>query len=141
LLNSLPGRLDPAKVMVPPVALVNVTIPVPAFHAPDVDAFVQVPATVQVDAPRLIELAAVRTFTLPVTLTVEFRALKVPWTLKGPLIVRAQFDAVVSSVPANPVMSMLAIVVFPVSVVVPVGTPLKIALFDAIGVHPQDPPP
>jgi hypothetical protein len=81
LLNSLPGRLTPANVIVPPVALVNVTVPVPGIHPADVEAFVQVPATVQVDAPRLIALVAVRMFTLPATpatITVELRALKVP---------------------------------------------------------------
>jgi hypothetical protein len=78
LLNSLPERLAPANVIVPPVALVNVTVPVPAIHPADVEAFVQEPVTVQVDAPRLIALAAVRTFTLPATMMVEFRAFKVP---------------------------------------------------------------
>src|SRR3989442_2717023 len=51
LLNSLPGRFAPANVIVPPVALVNVTVPVPGVHEADVDAFVQVPVTVQVDEP------------------------------------------------------------------------------------------
>src|SRR5947209_10790479 len=51
LLNSLPGRFVPANVIVPPVALVNVTVPVPGIHEADVDAFVQVPVTVQVDEP------------------------------------------------------------------------------------------
>src|SRR5438445_7771726 len=51
LLNSLPGRFVPANVIVPPVALVNVTVPVPGFHEADVDAFVQVPVTVHVDVP------------------------------------------------------------------------------------------
>ena len=78
LLNSLPERLAPANVIVPPVALVNVTVPVPGIHPADVEAFVQVPATVQVDTPRLIALVAVRMFTLPATITVELRALKVP---------------------------------------------------------------
>jgi hypothetical protein len=56
------------------------------------------------------------------------------------LIVKAQFDAVVSSVPVKPVMSMLAIVVAAASEVVPVGVALKMALFEAIGVHPQEAP-
>jgi hypothetical protein len=59
----------------------------------------------------------------------------------APFKARGQFDAVVSSVPAYPVMSMLAIVTPAASVVVPVGTALKIALFEAIGVQVQDPPP
>jgi len=51
LLNSLPGRFVPANVIVPPVALVNVTVPVPGLHDADVDAFVQVPVTDHVDEP------------------------------------------------------------------------------------------
>ena len=51
LLNSFPGRFVPANVMVPPVALVNVTVLVPALHEADVEAFVHVPVTVQVDEP------------------------------------------------------------------------------------------
>src|SRR5207249_168019 len=51
LLSSFPGRFAPANVIVPPVALVNVTVPVPALHEADVEAFVQVPVTVQVDEP------------------------------------------------------------------------------------------
>src|SRR3989449_6573455 len=47
LLNSLPGRFVPANVIVPPVALVKVTVPVPGVHEADVEAFVQVPVTVQ----------------------------------------------------------------------------------------------
>jgi len=37
--------------MVPPIGLVNVTVPVPALQEADVEAFVQVPVTVQVDEP------------------------------------------------------------------------------------------
>jgi len=59
----------------------------------------------------------------------------------APLIVRAQFDAVVSSVPVKPVMSMLAIVVAAASEVVPVGLASKMALFEATGVHAQEAPP
>jgi len=51
LLNSLPGRFVPANVMVPPVGLVNVAVPVPGLQEADVEAFVQVPVTVQVDEP------------------------------------------------------------------------------------------
>jgi len=50
-------------------------------------------------------------------------------------------DAVVSSVPVKPVMSILAIVVAAASVVVPVGLALKNALFVATGVQPQEAPP
>src|SRR5437879_11829351 len=51
LLNSLPGRFVPANVIVPPVALEKVTVPVPGVHEADVEAFVQVPVTVQIDEP------------------------------------------------------------------------------------------
>jgi hypothetical protein len=76
LLNSLPGRFVPANVIVPPVALVKVTVPVPALHEADVDAFVHVPLTAQIDAPKLTNDAAVRMLTFPVTVTVEPRASK-----------------------------------------------------------------
>src|SRR5438094_111772 len=58
-----------------------------------------------------------------------------------PLIVRAQFDAVVSRVPVKPVISMLAIVVAAASGGVPLGLAPRMTLFDATGVHPQDAPP
>src|SRR5881296_2462388 len=51
LLSSFPGRFVPANVIAPPVALVKVTVPVPGVHEADVDAFVQVPVTVQIDEP------------------------------------------------------------------------------------------
>jgi len=59
----------------------------------------------------------------------------------GPLTVSAQLDAVVSSVPVKPVMSMLAIVVAAARVVVPVGVVLKITSFVATGVQPHAAPP
>src|SRR2546430_12771849 len=49
LLNSLPERFAPANVIVPPVALLSVTVPVPAAHVADVEAFVHVPVIVHVD--------------------------------------------------------------------------------------------
>jgi hypothetical protein len=45
----LPGRFAPAKVIVPPLALVNVTEAVPGLQEADVEASVHVPATVQED--------------------------------------------------------------------------------------------
>src|SRR5882672_3211478 len=126
LLNSVPGKFVPANVMVPPVALANVTVLPPAAHVADVDALVHVPLTVQFELPRLTLVAAVRIVTFPVTVTVEFRAMKVPCTSKSPFTVSAQLDpATVSSVPVNPVMSMLAIVVAAARDVVPVGVALK----------------
>src|SRR5205807_8910904 len=59
----------------------------------------------------------------------------------APLIVKAQFDPVVSNVPLKPVISMLAIVVAAASVVVPLGMALKMAWFDATGVQAQEAPP
>jgi hypothetical protein len=49
LLNSLPARLVPAKIMVPPAALVKLTLPVPGLQDAEVVASVQVPDTVQAD--------------------------------------------------------------------------------------------
>src|SRR5437899_13109813 len=51
VLNSLPGRFVPANVIVAPVVLVKVTVLVPGVHEADVDAAVQVPVGVLVDAP------------------------------------------------------------------------------------------
>ena len=59
----------------------------------------------------------------------------------APLIVKAQFDPVVSNVPLKPVISMLAIVVAAASVMVPLGLALKMAWFDATGVQAQEAPP
>jgi len=142
LLNSFAGKFAPAKDIVPPVALVKVTVLPPAAHVPDVDALVHVPLTVQAELPRLMLVAAVRVVTFPAMVMLEFLARNVPWTSKSPLTVSAQLDpATVSSVPVNPVMSMLAMVVAAASVVVPVGVAFKIALLVATGVHPQAPPP
>jgi hypothetical protein len=49
LLNSLPERFAPANVIVPPVAPLKVTVPVPAPHDADVEAFVHVPVTVHAE--------------------------------------------------------------------------------------------
>jgi hypothetical protein len=142
LLNSLVPPAKAAKVNVALAASRIVTELVPATQEADVDPLVHVPLTVHVDPPRLTTVVGVRTFTFPVIVIVEFRAKSVPWMLRGPLTVRDQFDPVtVSSVPVNPVMSILAMVVAAASEVVPVGTALKIALSVAAGVHPQAAPP
>src|SRR2546425_11796269 len=111
LLNSLMAPARAANVNVPLTASRIVTVPVPATQDADVDRLVHVPLTVQVDVPRLTKVVAVRTSTSPVTVTVEPRATKLPWMANAPLIVRDQLDAVVSSAPVKPVMSMPAIVV------------------------------
>jgi hypothetical protein len=70
LLNSASPRLDPAKVIVPPVAESNVTVPVPASQiAASVEALVHVPETVHDSLPKAIADAADEIFTLPVTVT------------------------------------------------------------------------
>lgn len=63
--NSTPARFDPAKVIVPPVAELNVTVAVPGDHEADVELFVQAPAKVQGAAPKLKKPVAV-TVTFPV---------------------------------------------------------------------------
>src|SRR5947209_12973836 len=78
LLNSFPGRFVPANVIVPPVALVNVTVRDPAFQEADVEAFVQVPVTVQVDEPMTTYAFTAPTFTLPLTVIEDPFATKVP---------------------------------------------------------------
>src|SRR3990167_2184063 len=67
LLNSSSARFAPAKVIVPPVAESNVTVPVPASHVASVDAFVHVPETVHVSEPKSMADAAEEILTLPVT--------------------------------------------------------------------------
>ena len=141
LLNSFVPPARAANLSVPLAASRIVTVLVPATHDADVDRFVHVPLTVHVDAPRLTIVPAVSTSTSPVTMIVEFRARRVPWIANGPFTVRAQLDAVVSSVPVKLVMSMLAIVVAAASVVVPVGVALKTALFVATGVQAHAAPP
>lgn len=142
LLNSFVAPARAAKVRLALAPSPMVTVLVPATHDADVDAFVHVPLTVQMDPPRFTMVVAVRMLTLPVAVTFEFRAKNVPWMLKRPLMVRAQLDpAAVSSVPVKPVMSMLAIVVAAARVVVPVAFASKIALSVAAGVQPQDAPP
>src|SRR3989442_10272695 len=102
LLNSLMAPARAANVTVPLVASRIVTLLEPATHPAAVERLVHVPLTVHVDAPRRTTVAAVNTFTLPVTVTVELRALTVPSMRNAPLIVSAQlFAAVVSRVPVN----------------------------------------
>ena len=78
LLNSFVPPAKAANINVPLTASRIVTELPPATQEADVDEFVQVPLTVDVDPLRLMKLAAVRTLTSPVTVTVEFRASKVP---------------------------------------------------------------
>lgn len=71
LLNSFSPRFAPAKVIVPPVALVKVTVPVPFSQpAASVEALVHVPVTVQLSDPKSIAEEAEEMFTLPVMETV-----------------------------------------------------------------------
>src|SRR2546422_9936973 len=95
LLNSLPGRLFRANVIVPPVALVNVTVPVPGFHEADVDAFVQVPVTAHVDVPMPTEPFAALTFTLPLN------AMADPFAVKLPKVAMASAPAVMPKFDAD----------------------------------------
>jgi hypothetical protein len=142
LLNSFEGPARAAKVRVALAASRIVTALVPAAQEADVDEFVHDPLTVHVDPPRFTTVAAVRMVTFPTTVTVEFWAKNVPWTLKSPLTVSDQFDPdTVSSVPVKLVMSMLAIVVAAARDVVPVGVALKMALSVADGAQPQEAPP
>jgi hypothetical protein len=62
--------LAPAKVIVPPVAESNITVPVPASQAAlSVDAFVHVPLTVHDSLPKAMADAVDEMFTFPVTVT------------------------------------------------------------------------
>src|SRR5207245_11209597 len=104
LLNSFVPPARAANVSVPLAASRIVTVLVPATHEAEVERFVQAPLIVHADAPRLTIVPAVSTPTSPVTLTVEFRARRVPWMASGPFTVRAQLDAVVTSGPVYTVM-------------------------------------
>src|SRR6266849_583619 len=141
LLNSFVPPASAANVRVPLAGSRIVTVLVPATQEAEVERLVQAPLIVHADAPRFTIVPAVSTFTPPMALIVEFLARRVPWMANGPFTVRLQFDAVVSSVPVKPVMSMPAIVVAAARVVVPVGLALKIALFVATGVQPHAAPP
>jgi hypothetical protein len=90
LLNSLPARLVPAKVIVPPVALVKVTVPVPALHEALVEALVHVPATDHDSDPKAMYEAAADMFTLPEVVTLPEVEVRAP-----PLRVRATVERVV----------------------------------------------
>jgi len=78
LLNSLPERFAPANVIVPPVALLNVTVPVPAPHDADVEAFVHVPVTVHVDEFRARYPFAALMSTFPLIETADAFAVRAP---------------------------------------------------------------
>ena len=78
LLNSFVAPAKAANVRVPFAASWMVTLLVPAVQPAAVDWLVQLPLIVHVDAPRRTTVAAVKMLTLPVTLTVELRALNVP---------------------------------------------------------------
>jgi hypothetical protein len=52
LLNSASDKFDPAKVIVPPAAESNITVPVPASHDAEVVLLVQVPPKFQVPLPK-----------------------------------------------------------------------------------------
>jgi hypothetical protein len=74
LLNSLAA--PPRRVKVALAAARIVTELAPATQEAEVDRFVQVPLTVQVDPPRSTNDAAVKIVTFPTTVTTEFRATK-----------------------------------------------------------------
>src|SRR3989475_11855651 len=78
LLNSFVPPARAANVSVPLAESRMVTVLVPAAQDAEVERFVHVPFTVQLDAPRLTIVAAVRMSTSPVTAMVEFRAWNVP---------------------------------------------------------------
>src|SRR3989449_6727698 len=88
LLNSLPERFAPANVIVPPIALLKVTVPVPAPHDADVEAFVQVPVTVHVDEFRTRYPFAALMFTFPLMEIADPLAVKAPKvdTVSAPVV-------------------------------------------------------
>jgi hypothetical protein len=95
LLNSASAKFAPAKVIVPPVPFVKVTVPVPASHTvPSVDALVQVPVIVQDSLPKSIADDALEILTFPVIETVPDVEVRSP-----PDIVRSPNETVKAFVP------------------------------------------
>jgi len=78
LLNSFAPPASAANVSVPLIASRIVTVLVPVAHEAEVERLVHRPLTVQLDAPRLMIVAAVSTSTSPVIVIVELRAWNVP---------------------------------------------------------------
>jgi hypothetical protein len=113
---------------------------VPATHEAEVELFVQIPLTVQVDEPRFTRVPAPRTVTDPETETLDPFDANAPWRVRLPFTVRGQLEPV-SSVPVKPVMSTAAMVVAADSVIVPVGFVSKTAVSVTAGVHPHAGPP
>jgi len=120
LLNSASLRLIPTKVIVPPAAPSKRTVPVPASHtAPSVEAFVQVPLTVQFSLPKSMALNADEMFTLPVMVTFPLVDVRSP-----PLMARLPAETVkadLASVPPE-MVSALVTTVFVANVAVPPET-------------------
>jgi len=101
--NSSTERFEPANVIDPPVALVNVTVAVPLLHDALVVAFVHVLDTDQDSDPNWMYEEALLMFTVPLTVTlpdVDVRAppdivrlaadsVKVPFAKTPPLRIRA----------------------------------------------------
>jgi len=120
LLNSASLRLIPAKVIVPPVIPSKRTVPVPASHtAPSVEAFVQVPLTVQFSLPKSMALNADEMFTLPVMVTFPLVDVRSP-----PLMARLATETVkvdLARVPPE-MVSALVTTMFVANVAVPPET-------------------
>jgi hypothetical protein len=89
LLNSFTDRFAPAKVIVPPVAEVNVTVAVPGFQDAEVELFVHVPAIVHVSDPKAMYELADEMLTIPLMVTLPDVDVRAP-----PLIAREAADRV-----------------------------------------------
>lgn len=84
LLNSFVLLANAAKVSVPLAASLRVTELAPADHEEDVELFVHVPFTVQLELAMVTTVVAPRTTTFPVTAIADPRASRVPWIVTLP---------------------------------------------------------
>ena len=97
----------------PPVADVNVTVPVPASQEAEVDALVHVPLTVHASDPKAIADAADEMLTAPVIVTapdVDVRS--PPLIVRDPTDVKANVD--LASVPPEIVNTLVTITAEPI---------------------------
>lgn len=111
LLNSLPARLAPAKVIVWDADALNTIVPVPGLQDPEVLASVQLPETVHVSDPKAMEDAAADTFTFPEIVTLPEVEVRAPPDRRRLPAVRVEVDF--AKVPPERVSAFPAVMLVP----------------------------
>ena len=120
LLNSDSAKFAPAKVIVPPVAELKVTVPVPLSQpAASVEAFVHVPVTVHDSEPKAIADDALEMFTFPVIETVPDVLVRSPLDIVRLAAVTVNVD--LANVPPE-IVSAFVTTVLVANVIVPADT-------------------